>query len=404
MPLSLMRLSQRLNALSTPFIADDGTGEDDYALLPPPRQLGMLQLTAITFFAVSGSAYGIEETVSAGGPLLALAALATAAIFWSAPMAMVSAELCAPVLPHPSPSSPAHHRAPAHAWSEPTFPLALHRTLIFRGSSVAMPHSGGYIVWVHNAFGPLASLLNGMANLLCNVFDCALYPLLLSQYVERALMPLLPKEPYGGSGASWWRDLAPDVVGSVLRLGLVAFAALVNILGTSVVGVGAVILMFLVTPPIVALIFAAYASPHSEPLMPLTPSVQTPPHSAAQWHFFVALVLWNSCGYDSAGMVAAEVADAPRTYPRALGGALVLTTLSYLLPLAACASVVGPDQWVKWSEGQFELIGSKIGGASLEYALLAASITSEVGVLCTLVNRPSRRKARVSPSVVPHTS
>lgn len=89
------KLSQRLNALSTPFIADDGTGEDDYALLPPPRQLGLLQLMAITFFAVSGSAYGIEETVSAGGPLLALSALAGAALCWSAPLAMVSAELCA---------------------------------------------------------------------------------------------------------------------------------------------------------------------------------------------------------------------------------------------------------------------------------------------------------------------
>jgi hypothetical protein len=43
-----------------------------------------------------------------------------------------------------------------------------------------MPHSGGYIVWVHNAIGPALALLNGMVNLLCNVFDCALYPLLLA--------------------------------------------------------------------------------------------------------------------------------------------------------------------------------------------------------------------------------
>jgi hypothetical protein len=27
-----------------------------------------------------------------------------------------------------------------------------------------MPHSGGYIVWVHNAFGPALALLNGMVN------------------------------------------------------------------------------------------------------------------------------------------------------------------------------------------------------------------------------------------------
>ena len=57
-----------------------------------------------------------------------------------------------------------------------------------------MPHSGGYIVWVHNAIGPALALLNGMVNLLCSVFDCALYPLLLAQYVERALYPLLPRQ------------------------------------------------------------------------------------------------------------------------------------------------------------------------------------------------------------------
>ena len=86
---------------------------------------------------------------------------------------------------------------------------------------------------MHNAFGPLVSLLNGMANLLCNVFDCALYPLLLSQYVERAMLPLLPTEPHGGAGATWWRELAPDLAGSILRLGVVGLAAAVNVLGAS---------------------------------------------------------------------------------------------------------------------------------------------------------------------------
>jgi len=167
-----------------------------------------------------------------------------------------------------------------------------------------MPHSGGYIVWVHNAFGPALALLNGMVNLLCNVFDCALYPLLLAQYVERALYPLLPPEPHGAHGASWWRELAPDVIGSCLRLAVVALAAGVNVLGTSVVGIGMVAFMFLVSPPLLALVLASYAAPHTAPLAPFTPSLQEPPTTAAQWHFLLALVMWNNCGYVSAGMVA----------------------------------------------------------------------------------------------------
>lgn len=87
-----------LNKFSQPFLSDDGTGEDDYALLPPPKPLGVIQLMAITFFAVSGSAFGIEETVSAAGPLLALSCLLIAAICWSAPMAMVRARVAEPAL------------------------------------------------------------------------------------------------------------------------------------------------------------------------------------------------------------------------------------------------------------------------------------------------------------------
>ena len=49
-----------------------------------------------------------------------------------------------------------------------------------------MGRGHSYIVWVHNAFGPALALLN--------LFDCALYPLVLAQYGERAPYPLLPRQ------------------------------------------------------------------------------------------------------------------------------------------------------------------------------------------------------------------
>ena len=137
-----------------------------------------------------------------------------------------------------------------------------------------MPHSGGYIVWVHNAFGPALALLNGTVNLLCNVFDCALYPLLLAQYVERALYPLLPPEPHGAHGAhgaSWWRELAPNVFGSCLRLAVVALTA----------GATCWVRVWWASArsrscsssrrrcSLLALVLASYAAPHTAPLAPL---------------------------------------------------------------------------------------------------------------------------------------
>ena len=46
-------------------------------------------------FAVCGSAYGIEEAVSAGGPLLAIGTLLGVTLVWSLPMVLVVSELCA---------------------------------------------------------------------------------------------------------------------------------------------------------------------------------------------------------------------------------------------------------------------------------------------------------------------
>ena len=56
---------------------------------------------------------------------------------------------------------------------------------------------------------------------------------------------------------------APDLLGAVLRLLLVSLAAVVNVLGINVVGVGAGILTVLVTAPIAALTAAEAVGPPS---------------------------------------------------------------------------------------------------------------------------------------------
>jgi hypothetical protein len=106
----------KLNVLAVPFISKNvGEEEEDYDLLPPPRPLTTLQLMGIAFFAVSGSAFGVEELVPAGGPFLALLALLVAPAVWSAPMVLITSEL-----------------------------------------SVALPRSGGYVVWIEEALGAQA--------------------------------------------------------------------------------------------------------------------------------------------------------------------------------------------------------------------------------------------------------
>ena len=334
---SLARRLDRVNALAVPFLDEEDT-EDDYALLPPPKPLKSLQLMGIAFFAVSGSAYGIEESVAVGGPFLALLALLLAPVLWSAPMLMVASEL-----------------------------------------SVAMPQSGGYIVWVNSAFGALPSMLNGVSNLLCNVLDCALYPVLLTDYLQRALPALRPSAALAGAAlagaaadgaatdgaAAEGASLPLEMLWIALRLALVALAAGLNVAGVNLVGHAAGALMLLVSLPFVALTLGALASADLAPATLLDSSAALWPQDAAGWYFLGTLVLWNTCGYDSAGMLAAEVAAPRATYPRALWGALALTTCLYVVPLGACAAASPNGGWHEWREGQFARLAAELGGGGL---------------------------------------
>jgi hypothetical protein len=173
---------ESFNTLSTPFIADDGTVEDLYALLPPPRWTAAALTSASLSCAAPPTASRRgrlgrrpaarhrhasrrhARLVIADGPgglgTVRVPGLNAKPVLLRSPATAHAPTLLACVLSlshiHPLPLSPRPLAAPA-----------------------AMPHSGGYIVWVHNAIGPALALLNGMVNLLCSVFDCALYPLLL---------------------------------------------------------------------------------------------------------------------------------------------------------------------------------------------------------------------------------
>ncbi|EOD33895.1 hypothetical protein EMIHUDRAFT_252995 [Emiliania huxleyi CCMP1516] len=222
-----LRAGRSLNRAALPFLRDADLNDDDYELQPPKPKLEMLQLMGIAFFAVSGSAYGVEEIVPLGGPFLSLAALVIAPAVWSAPMLLVTAEL-----------------------------------------SVALPRAGGYVVWVEEALGAMPSLLNAMANLACSVLDCSLHPAAAHAELAEA----------GSAGG------AEGVALAVVRVLLVALAAALNVRGVDVVGSAAGVLM----------------------LLALDPDPRLWPSGREAWFSFLCIVLWNCCGYDSAGMVAAE--------------------------------------------------------------------------------------------------
>lgn len=83
-------------------------------------KLGILRLVALTFYDLSGGPFGVEDSVKAVGPLLALLGFPVFPFIWSIPEALVTAEL-----------------------------------------ATAFPENGGYVLWISAAFGPFWGFQEG---------------------------------------------------------------------------------------------------------------------------------------------------------------------------------------------------------------------------------------------------
>ncbi|XP_024371692.1 probable polyamine transporter At3g19553 isoform X1 [Physcomitrium patens] len=116
-------------------------------------KLSMLPLVALIFYEVSGGPFGLEDSVRAGGPLLALLGFIIVPFVWSIPEALVTAEL-----------------------------------------ATAFPKNGGFVVWISAAFGPFWGFQEGWLKWMSGVTDNALYPVLFLDYLKRGL-PVFAKGP-----------------------------------------------------------------------------------------------------------------------------------------------------------------------------------------------------------------
>jgi amino acid transporter len=174
--------------------------------LTPRRTLNGPGLAAVTFLCVAGGAFGLEDAVAAGGPLIVLLGILILPWLWSFPTALMTAEL-----------------------------------------STAMPEDGGYVVWVEKAFGRFWGFQEGWLSWLCSFADNALYPVMFVDYLAylRGDMPLLER---------WLIGTA--VVGVVTWL---------NIHGIRLVGIASIAFTLLVLAPFAVMVFLG--APQAQPAM-----------------------------------------------------------------------------------------------------------------------------------------
>ncbi|KAK1304064.1 putative polyamine transporter [Acorus calamus] len=113
------------------------------------RKVSVLPLIFLIFYEVSGGPFGVEDSVKAAGPLLALLGFLVFPFIWSIPEALITAEL-----------------------------------------GTMFPEDGGYVVWVSSALGPFWGFQQGWMKWLSGVIDNALYPVLFLDYLKSGIPAL----------------------------------------------------------------------------------------------------------------------------------------------------------------------------------------------------------------------
>jgi len=117
---------------------------------PGCHSLGLMGLTVIMFFNVSGGPFVSETIVGQAGPFFAILGLVLVLLFYAVPSALLVSEL-----------------------------------------ATAYPEDAGIVSWVTAAFGPKLGFMQGFLWWLYEVITLAGYPLMLRDYSVYAICPTL---------------------------------------------------------------------------------------------------------------------------------------------------------------------------------------------------------------------
>jgi amino acid transporter len=294
-------------------------------------KLTLWPLVAATFFMVSGGTYGTEEIIHGAGYGHGILILLFLPVFWSLPTAFMIGEL-----------------------------------------SSALPHEGGYYAWVRRGLGNFWGFQEAWISLAASIFDMAIYPTLFVFYLKQIA-------PWFGEGNH----------GVLAGLFVVAACTVLNLAGIRVVGITSLWLFFLLSFPFAMVVI----------MTPLKAGAFAVPHGAVTGTGLgllggVLVAMWNYMGWDNASTIAQEVERPQRTYPKAMIAAVILVSLTYVLPFLAVyftgipASRFGED-------GSWATIGGLLGGRLfgfewLRFLIVLGGMMSAFGMFNALVMSYSR--------------
>jgi amino acid transporter len=305
-------------------------------------KLTLWPLVAATFFMVSGGTYGTEAIISGAGYGRGILVLLFLPVLWCLPTAFMIGEL-----------------------------------------SSALPAEGGYYAWVRRGLGDFWGFQEAWLSLAASIFDMAIYPTLFTIYLKQ-MVPWFSEGQYELFGGAVTLNH-----GLLAALFVVVTCVALNLSGIRVVGLTSIWLFFFLSLPFALIVL----------LSPAKAGALGEPHAASAGATVgllgaVLVAMWNYMGWDNASTIAQEVERPRKTYPRAMIAAVVLVSLTYIVPFLAVYMAGVPSSAFN-EDGSWATIAGTLGGSLggvqwLRFMVTLGGMMSAFGMFNALVLSYSR--------------
>ena len=285
-------------------------------------------LVALIFFCVSGGPFGSEPSVATGGPFWAIVAFIVFPLVWCIPEAMITSEL-----------------------------------------SSLFPGNSGFTSWITASFNsPFLGYVEGFCSFVSTATNSSVYPHLFHSYLK-VHIPILDEH--------WMGTMCMSI--------FILAMAYINYRGLDIVSsLGQLLLFFIMTPFLITVVFGM---PHVNVNNWFIGMNNPPTFGSSNLLALFNVVFWNLNNWDSVSTIAGEVTNARKVIPKAMFTALVITMLSYVLPLAVGTGLMSESEDLSvWDPGYFQVVANKVAGRWLSIWILLAASVSVMGQFQALVS------------------
>ena len=285
-------------------------------------------LPTMVFFiycACAGGAFGIESMISSSGPGLTLLLLVLIPILWAMPIGLYCSEL-----------------------------------------SNLVPVDAGPYVWSKMAFGEFWGFSMGFWMALANYLTGPAYVVLAVDYIGM-YVPLTP------------------VTAFLCKAVFILIFMIINLRGLEEVSIASTIFCIIILLAFTAVTVVGLANWTNDPFEPFMVEGD---NAFSSWGTGLAIGVWMYCCYVAISFLGGEVEN-PQIIPKGMKIAIVIITLSYLLP--TLAGIVSTGPWSEWGISlDYSSVLSEHVGTWAGAAFMIAAVIAQCSIFNALITSSSR--------------